>query len=115
MRTFREKHRSTLKLLTTANDRRAVRTYIEFYHRKLSTRRVQWSVSVRADDTDGRNRQSACKLGLGLARNCERAAVIGACRSANENNYRKILAYRSVSYASSFNRLLLSLFSSELY
>lgn len=53
MRTFREKHRSTLKLLTTANDRRTVRTYIEFYHRKLSTRRVQWSVSVRADDTEG--------------------------------------------------------------
>lgn len=37
MRTFREKHGSTLKLLTTANDRRTVRTYIEFYHRKLST------------------------------------------------------------------------------
>lgn len=35
-----------------------------------------------------------CKLGLGPARNCERAAVIGACRSANENNYHKIPAFR---------------------
>lgn len=51
---------------------------------------VQWSVSIRADDTTRRNRQSTCKLGLGLGE-ITSVLVIGACRSMNENNYHKFL------------------------